>query len=113
MSVDVGYPVGSLAAFSSGGATSTGDGTAFVFDRPITTWMLSALVTGATDADLILMGAAATSSDAPFGTIKSLTATTSGDAGWSTADFVARQAKVSVDAMSSSAATIHAWLTGA
>jgi hypothetical protein len=112
MSVNVGHPVGSLAAFSSDGATSTGDGTVFVFERPVTKWLLTGLTDGATGADLILSGAAATSSDAPFGTIKSLTVTTSGDAGWSTSDFPARQAKVALDAMSSSVATVHAWLTG-
>lgn len=106
------YPrtgVGDLASLDS--VTSTGPGTAYVLEETLSNWSVSTLLAGATESTILLEGSAASSSDAPFSTIMSITASTDGETN-STTGFPAKQVRLTVDSASSSAFTQHGWIAG-
>lgn len=93
------------------GATSTGAGTAYLLDVPLSDWTLGTLIAGATAGTALLEGSAFSSSDAPFSTIMSVTMSTAGENN-STQGFPAKQVRVTLDSASSSAYTAHAAIAG-
>ncbi len=117
MSVPFGNAPGEgFASFKSlNGVTVPTTGTAVVLKNPVANWsvttLLSSGVGASTAATILLEGSATSSSDAPFSTILSITASTDGETTNSTAAFTAKQARLNLTVLSSSGA-VHGWIAG-
>lgn len=99
-----------FVAKSLDAAASTGAGIALLLKNPCSKWSVSTVM-GTTAATVLLEGSAASSSDAPFATIMSVAVSTAGGTN-STSGFVAKQVRLTLDAVSSSAKTLSGWIAG-
>lgn len=116
MSISLGNgPSEGVGSFKSlNGVTVLSTGTAAVLQTPCGHWAVTTLLTtgvgASTSATILLQGTATSSSDAPFGTIITITASTDGETTYSSAA-VAKQVRLNLTALSSSGA-VHGWIAG-
>ena len=98
------YPIGNgpgrgFTAIGLDASSSTGDGTEYVLETPLSNWGITTLLSSqaasgpSTAATVILKGSATTSSGSVYSQIKAVTASTGGETTWTSVPFAARQVK--------------------
>lgn len=116
MSIQLGNAPGEgIGSFKSlDGVTVISTGIAAIVRNPLSNWsvttLLSTGVGASTAATILLEGSATSSSDAPFATILTITASTGGETN-STTGFAAKQVRLNLTVLSSSGA-VHGWIAG-